>query len=139
MNAFDKNLRRLRIRRNLKQEDLAELVHVTRQTVSGWETGRRQPDLQMLQKLAEALDADVHELIYGTKEEAAKWIDIESFERVVGRSDLPGYVETNLTAYGEVSKALSEPIMQCINGEITPEACMKAALDAAEEALADAE
>lgn len=67
MNAFDKNLRRLRIRRNLKQEDLAELVHVTRQTVSGWETGRRQPDLQMLQKLAEALDADVHELIYGTK------------------------------------------------------------------------
>lgn len=67
MNAFDKNLKRLRIRRNLKQEELAELLHVTRQTVSGWETGRRQPDLQMLQKLAEALDADVHELIYGSK------------------------------------------------------------------------
>ena len=67
MDTFDKNLKRLRTRRNLKQEELAELLHVTRQTVSGWETGRRQPDLQMLQKLAEALDANVHELIYGTK------------------------------------------------------------------------
>lgn len=79
------------------------------------------------------------ELIYGTKEEAAKWIDIESFERVVGRSDLPGYVETNLTAYSDVSGALSEPMMECINGEISPEACLKQALEAAEEALADAE
>lgn len=67
MNAFDKNLKRLRVQRNLKQEDLAELLHVTRQTVSGWETGRRQPDLQMLQKLAEVLAVDVHELIYGIK------------------------------------------------------------------------
>ena len=79
------------------------------------------------------------ELIYGTKEEAAKWIDIESYNRVVGRSDLPGYVETNLTAYGDVSKALSDPIMQCINGEITPEACLQQALADAEKALADAE
>ena len=79
------------------------------------------------------------ELIYGTKEEAAKWIDIESYNRVVGRSDLPGYVETNLTAYGDVSKALSDPMMQCINGEITPEACLQQALADAEKALADAE
>ena len=39
MNTFDKNLKRLRIQRNLKQEELAEKLHVTRQTVSGWETG----------------------------------------------------------------------------------------------------
>jgi multiple sugar transport system substrate-binding protein len=79
------------------------------------------------------------ELIYGTKEEAAKWIDIESYNRVVGRSDLPGYVETNLTAYGDVSKALNDPMMQCINGEMTPEACLQQALADAEKALADAE
>ena len=79
------------------------------------------------------------ELIYGTEEEAAKWIDIESYNRVVGRSDLPGYVETNLTAYGDVSKALNDPMMQCINGEMTPEACLQQALADAEKALADAE
>lgn len=67
MNSFDNNLKRLRRQRNLKQEELAQRLHVTRQTVSGWETGRRQPDLDMLPKLAQALDTDVHELIYGRK------------------------------------------------------------------------
>lgn len=67
MNSFDKNLKRLRNQRNLKQEDLAERINVTRQTISGWETGRRQPDLDTLKKLAEVLDVDVHELIYGNK------------------------------------------------------------------------
>ena len=67
MNAFDNNLKQLRIQRNLKQEELAEKLHVTRQTVSGWETGRRQPDLDMLKKLAEVLDIDIQELIYGVK------------------------------------------------------------------------
>lgn len=67
MNSFDKNLKHLRTQRNLKQEDLAERLNVTRQTVSGWETGRRQPDLDTLKKLAEALDVDLHELIYGNK------------------------------------------------------------------------
>lgn len=67
MNTFDKNLKRLRMERKLKQEELAERLNVTRQTVSGWETGRRQPDLDMLQKLAEVLEVDIHELIYGNK------------------------------------------------------------------------
>lgn len=67
MNAFDKNLKRLRVSRNMKQEELAEQMNVTRQTVSGWETGRRQPDLDTLKKLAVVLDADIHEFIYGEK------------------------------------------------------------------------
>lgn len=70
MNTFDNNLKQLRIQRNLKQEELAEKLHVTRQTVSGWETGRRQPDLDMLKKLAEVLDIDMQELIYGVKPSA---------------------------------------------------------------------
>ena len=79
------------------------------------------------------------DIIYGSKEEAEKWIDLESYNRVVGRSDLPGYVETQLQAYSDVSGALSDPIMQCINGEITPKQCLDQCLADAEEALADAE
>ena len=69
MNTFPKNLSRLRKAAGLKQEELAEKLNVTRQTVSGWETGRRQPDLETLKELAAALDADIHELIFGDKPE----------------------------------------------------------------------
>ena len=65
MNAVGRNLRRLRERAGLTQDALAERLHVTRQAVSSWETGRNQPDIETLTALAEALGADVRELIYG--------------------------------------------------------------------------
>ena len=74
-------------------------------------------------------------LIYGSVEEAAKWVDVESYNRVVGRSDLPSFVASRVTAYSDVSGALGDPLMQCINGEITPEECLKMALEEAEAAL----
>lgn len=67
MNSFNKNLKRLRILRDMTQEDLAMRMNVTRQTVSGWELGRRQPDLDTLTNLAEVLSVDLNELIYGNK------------------------------------------------------------------------
>ena len=65
MIAFGNNLKLLRIKRNMKPEDLAQRMHVTRQTGSGRETARNQPDLDALKKLAEDLDVDSLELIYG--------------------------------------------------------------------------
>lgn len=65
MNAVGKNLKQLRQREKLTQDALAERLHVTRQAVSSWETGKTQPDIETLTALAEALDADVRELIYG--------------------------------------------------------------------------
>ena len=65
MNAVGKNLKALRQRAGLTQDALAERLHVTRQAVSSWETGKTQPDIETLTVLAEALDADVRELIYG--------------------------------------------------------------------------
>ena len=71
MNSFNKsfniNLKRLRILRNMTQEDLAMRMNVTRQTVSGWELGRRQPDLDTLVNLAEVLGVDLNEIICGNK------------------------------------------------------------------------
>lgn len=65
MNAVGKNLKQLRQREKLTQDALAERLHVTRQAVSSWETGKTQPDIETLTALAEALHADVRELIYG--------------------------------------------------------------------------
>lgn len=47
----------------LSQDHLAQVLHVTRQTVSNYETGRSRPDVEMLAALAQALDTDVKELL----------------------------------------------------------------------------
>ena len=67
MQAIGTNLRRLRVRAGLTQDALAGMLHVTRQTVSSWETRRTEPDLDTLLALAEALHCDATELIYGVK------------------------------------------------------------------------
>ena len=61
------NIKRLRGERGLTQEQLAEQLCVTRQTVSSWENNRTQPDIDMLTALSDALGADVEELIYGKR------------------------------------------------------------------------
>ena len=59
------NIKRLRIQNNMTQEELAEKMFVSRQTVSSWETGRNQPDVDTLKALASVYGTDVNELIYG--------------------------------------------------------------------------
>lgn len=70
MNAVGKNLKRLRQREKLTQDALAEQLHVTRQAVSSWETGKTQPDVETLTALAEVLHTDIRELIYGPEQAA---------------------------------------------------------------------
>ena len=67
MTKVSKNIKRARQRQGLTQDALAEQVHVTRQTVSSWETGRTQPDLDMLLQLCAALNVPAEELLYGEK------------------------------------------------------------------------
>lgn len=67
MNDIMKNIKRLRQKKGLTQEELAEKLHVTRQAVSNWETGKNQPDIELLKSLAETLEVDVTELLYGPK------------------------------------------------------------------------
>ena len=67
MNAIDKNIRKLRKERKLSQKQLAERLHVTRQAVSSWETGKNQPDIEMLEAIAKAFDTDLYMILYGRK------------------------------------------------------------------------
>ena len=60
-----KNIRALREKTGLTQDDLAARLFVTRQTVSNYETGRSRPDVEMLVRLSSVLGADVNDLIYG--------------------------------------------------------------------------
>jgi len=65
MNAISKNIKRLRMLDNMTQDQLAEIMSVTRQAVSNWETGRTQPDIDTLNSLAEVFNTDINEIIYG--------------------------------------------------------------------------
>lgn len=59
------NIRRARTRRHLTQDDLAQTVHTTRQTISNYETGRSRPDVETLQRLADALGVELTALLDG--------------------------------------------------------------------------
>ena len=63
MADISKNIRKLRIQRDLSQEQLAEQIGVTRQTISSWERGASFPDLGMLEKLTSALGTDLQHLL----------------------------------------------------------------------------
>ena len=65
--SFGESLRRLRIERGYSQQQLSDALHVDRSTVTKWETGARLPDAAMISALSQCLDADVVELLRGTK------------------------------------------------------------------------
>ena len=65
MSKISQNIKRQRIQKGLSQEELAEKLFVTRQTVSNYETGKSNPDLDTLIKLSEILETDVETLLYG--------------------------------------------------------------------------
>ena len=53
----------LRTERGMSQDDLAERLEVSRQSVSKWETGQSTPDLDKIIKLADLFGVNVDELV----------------------------------------------------------------------------
>ena len=64
-----KNLQKLRKRKNLTQEMLAEKVGVARQTIAKWEAEESTPDLEIAGRLASALDVTLDDLINAPPDE----------------------------------------------------------------------
>lgn len=63
---FNENLKNLRKQKGLSQEELAERLHVVRQTVSKWEKGLSVPDADLLIRIAEILETSVSTLLGDT-------------------------------------------------------------------------
>jgi len=58
-NLLGTSLKAIRRTRGIKQEDLAELSKTTQQQISMIEKGKANPTKRLLDKIAEALDADI--------------------------------------------------------------------------------
>ena len=63
MTNIGNRIKTLRESRGLTQDAFAEQLHVTRQTVSNYENGRSQPDLEMLAEIARVLETDANTLL----------------------------------------------------------------------------
>ena len=60
---FSDNLIQLRKLKGLSQEELAEKVGVSRQTLSKWEVGESLPDIEKSRALADVFDVSLDELV----------------------------------------------------------------------------
>lgn len=67
---------------NLSQEELANQVYVSRQTVSNWENNKSYPDIHSLKLLSNIFDVSLDEFIKG---------DIEKMKKRINEYDLKEY------------------------------------------------
>lgn len=65
MRDIGKNIRDLRQQSRLTQDELAERLFVTRQTISNYENGRTRPDVDQILRLAEVFGTDANAVLYG--------------------------------------------------------------------------
>ena len=77
---FNHKLYELRKQKGLSQEELANKLNVSRQTVSKWELGDSTPDMEKLIGLSDLFDISLDELVLGKEAKAetqeAKTMDI---------------------------------------------------------------
>ena len=61
--SFSENLKQIRIEHHLSQEELAELLDVSRQAVSKWEQGQGYPEVEKLLLLSAKMNISLDELM----------------------------------------------------------------------------
>ena len=62
-NVFGKKLKELRIEKGLSQRELGKIFNVCNQTISFWEIGSREPDLDTLVIIASFFEVSVEYLL----------------------------------------------------------------------------
>lgn len=60
---FAEKLKRIRLKMNLTQKDVAEILGITRTAYANYEQGLREPDLATVRKLCAALNISADELL----------------------------------------------------------------------------
>ena len=72
-------IKQYRAARGWNQDDLAEKIYVTRQTISNWENDKSYPDLQSLLLLGSLFGVSLDQLVKG---------DIEIMQKAIDQQDI---------------------------------------------------
>ena len=65
---INKRIKEARLQKNITQEDLAEHLGVTRQTISSWETGKSYPDIISVIKMSDIFDISLDKMLKEDKQ-----------------------------------------------------------------------
>lgn len=63
MNYFSRNLKLLRVEKNIGQELLAEKIGVSKGIISMWENGLKEPKISSVIKIADFFEISIDELV----------------------------------------------------------------------------
>lgn len=78
---ISRQIKKLRHEANLSQEELAEKIFVTRQTISNWENDKNYPDINSLVLLSTLFGVSLDILVKGDLKEMKKQIDMEDIRK----------------------------------------------------------
>lgn len=83
-----KQIKRYRMEANLSQEELADKVFVSRQTISNWENDKNYPDIKSLVLMSEVFHVSLDILIKGDLERMKKEIDKQEYAEFQKNSNI---------------------------------------------------
>ena len=87
---FHNRLYNLRKQKGLSQEELANRLNVSRQTISKWEIGDSTPDMEKLAAISELFEVSLDELVLGKEQKSS---------------------ETGASNIGEIREVLEEKVL----------------------------
>lgn len=74
-----KQIKKYRLEQNLSQEELADKIYVSRQTISNWENDKSYPDIKSLMLLGEVFNVSLDKLIKGDLAKMKTEIDAREY------------------------------------------------------------
>ena len=75
-------IRKYRTQMNLSQEELAERIYVTRQSISNWENGKNYPDINSLLLLSTLFGVSVDQMIKGDMETMKETVHVQEISKL---------------------------------------------------------
>lgn len=99
-------IKELRKAQNINQDELAEKLFVSRQTISNWENDKSYPDIQSVLLLSEVFNVSVDQLLKG---------DVEKMERIITEQTHADINKMNTYAIGMlisiIALLISTPVL----------------------------